>query len=217
MTDPAAPLQLPHRPGRRRRAAWISAATSSRSRAIWSAPIEEVSAATATRAQEPRRRRTGRKPVAIDDHSAFRRALRERRASATITASWVTPGRKMQLEFELVGTRGSLVFSQERFNELQLYTAGDQKRARRLQDAARRSRHAALRQFLPGARPSARLQRSEDDRGRASDRIDRRGNACQPGFPRGLRDPARHRGGRPGGPGAGLAAHRGCRLTPDSL
>ena len=36
----------------------------------------------------------------------------------------MTPGRKMQLEFELVGTRGSVVFSQERLNELQLYTAG---------------------------------------------------------------------------------------------
>ena len=50
-----------------------------------------------------------------------------------------------------------------------------QARTRRLQDPALGPRHAALRQFLPGARPPAWLQRSEDDRGRASDQIDRRG------------------------------------------
>ena len=33
----------------------------------------------------------------------------------------------MQLDFELVATRGSLVFTQERLNELQLYTAGPKK------------------------------------------------------------------------------------------
>ncbi len=42
---------------------------------------------------------------------------------------WVAPGRKMQLEFELTGTKGTLFFTQERFNELQLYAAG-QGRAR---------------------------------------------------------------------------------------
>jgi predicted dehydrogenase len=31
----------------------------------------------------------------------------------------------MQLEFELIGKSGSIVFSQERFNELHVYTAGD--------------------------------------------------------------------------------------------
>jgi predicted dehydrogenase len=36
----------------------------------------------------------------------------------------------MQLEFELAGTRGSLVFSAERFNELHLYSAGDPEKRR---------------------------------------------------------------------------------------
>jgi len=42
----------------------------------------------------------------------------------TLSASWVATGRKMQLAFEITGTRGSLAFTQERFNELKLYRAG---------------------------------------------------------------------------------------------
>src|SRR5215468_2741947 len=41
----------------------------------------------------------------------------------TLEASWLSRGRKMQIEFEVVGSKGSLVFSQERLNELHLYTA----------------------------------------------------------------------------------------------
>lgn len=47
-------------------------------------------------------------------------------ASGTIEASWVAMGRKMQHDFEVYGTKGALVFSQERFNELHFYSAGDQ-------------------------------------------------------------------------------------------
>jgi predicted dehydrogenase len=36
----------------------------------------------------------------------------------------VATGRKMQLAYEITGSRGSLAFTQERMNELQLYTAG---------------------------------------------------------------------------------------------
>ena len=64
--------------------------------------------------------------MTIDDHSHFV-ARFQNGALGTITASWVTPGRKMQLEFELVGTRGSIAFSQERFNELELYAPGGRK------------------------------------------------------------------------------------------
>jgi predicted dehydrogenase len=86
-------------------------------------PVEEVSAATGT-LYPTRPAPGGPKPVAIDDHGhvvvRFKNGV-----LGTITASWVTPGRKMQLDFELVGSRGSLVFTQERFNELRLYSAGD--------------------------------------------------------------------------------------------
>jgi predicted dehydrogenase len=46
-------------------------------------------------------------------------------ASGTVEANWVAMGRKMQHDFEVYGSRGSLVFSQERFNELHFYSADD--------------------------------------------------------------------------------------------
>ncbi len=45
-------------------------------------------------------------------------------AEGTLSASWVATGRKMQLGFEITGTTGALAFTQERFNELKLYRAG---------------------------------------------------------------------------------------------
>jgi len=47
-----------------------------------------------------------------------------RGCNGTIEASWLAHGRKMQIEFEVVGEHGTLFFTQERFNELQLYRAG---------------------------------------------------------------------------------------------
>ena len=41
----------------------------------------------------------------------------------TLEASWLSRGRKMQIEFEVVGSKGALAFSQERLNELHLYKA----------------------------------------------------------------------------------------------
>ena len=38
-----------------------------------------------------------------------------------IEANWVASGHKMQLGFEVTGTSGALIFSQERFNELQYF------------------------------------------------------------------------------------------------
>lgn len=88
-------------------------------------PIEDVSAATTT-VHKTRLSASGRLPVEIDDH-AHVLARFANGALGAITASWVTPGRTMQLEFEIVGTTGSIVFSQERFNELHLYTKGRRK------------------------------------------------------------------------------------------
>ncbi|ADU72513.1 Gfo/Idh/MocA family protein [Pantoea sp. At-9b] len=41
-----------------------------------------------------------------------------------IEANWVASGHKMQLGFEITGTRGSLIFNQERFNELKFFQYG---------------------------------------------------------------------------------------------
>ncbi len=88
-------------------------------------PIDEVAAATKT-VHPTRPSASGPRPVTTDDHTHFI-ARFQNGALGAITASWVTPGRKMQLEFELVGTRGSIAFSQERFNELELYAPGGRK------------------------------------------------------------------------------------------
>jgi predicted dehydrogenase len=89
-------------------------------------PIDEVSGATATVHKARPAAGGGRKQVEADDHSCFV-ARFSNGALGSFTASWVTPGRKMQLDFELVGTKGSLVFSQEHFNELRLYVTGGRK------------------------------------------------------------------------------------------
>ena len=43
--------------------------------------------------------------------------------TGNIEANWAATGRKMQLSFDVTGTRGALSFNQERMNELLLYTA----------------------------------------------------------------------------------------------
>jgi len=47
-----------------------------------------------------------------------------RGCGGTIEANWIATGRKMQLGFEISGDKGSLVFTQERLNELLFYRAG---------------------------------------------------------------------------------------------
>ena len=63
---------------------------------------------------------TRMRAVEVDDiaHAMVRFS---RGCVGAIEASWLSQGRKMQIEFEVVGSKGTLVFSQERFNELQLY------------------------------------------------------------------------------------------------
>jgi predicted dehydrogenase len=63
------------------------------------------------------------RPVEVDDEARFL-AHFAGGARGTIEASWVASGRKMQLAWEITGRRGSLAFTQERLNELQLHTSG---------------------------------------------------------------------------------------------
>jgi predicted dehydrogenase len=46
-------------------------------------------------------------------------------ASGSIEVSWISTGRKMQHDFEIYGTKGALLFTQERFNELHLFSTAD--------------------------------------------------------------------------------------------
>jgi predicted dehydrogenase len=66
----------------------------------------------------------GRRTVEVDDIGrAFLRFANG--ASGSIEASWIATGRKMQHDFEVYGTKGALIFSQERFNELHFYSTAD--------------------------------------------------------------------------------------------
>jgi predicted dehydrogenase len=62
--------------------------------------------------------------VEVDDVGrAFLRF--ESGATGSIEANWLATGRKMQHDFEVYGTEGALLFTQERFNELHFYSSGD--------------------------------------------------------------------------------------------
>ncbi|MFD2250392.1 putative dehydrogenase [Pseudochelatococcus lubricantis] len=64
-----------------------------------------------------------RRAVEVDDIA--RLTLRfARGCGGHIEANWVATGRKMHLAFEVAGSKGALVFTQERFNELHFYRAG---------------------------------------------------------------------------------------------
>ncbi len=45
--------------------------------------------------------------------------------TGSLEASWIATGRKMQHDVEVYGSKGALLFSQERFNELHFYGAAD--------------------------------------------------------------------------------------------
>lgn len=65
---------------------------------------------------------------AVETDDVARAFLRfENGASGSLEASWIAMGRKMQHDFEVYGTKGALLFTQERFNELHFYSAEDAK------------------------------------------------------------------------------------------
>jgi predicted dehydrogenase len=84
--------------------------------------IAEVSAALHT-AHRARRDGSGaERPVLVDDQmdAVVRFAAG---GGGTLSASWIAAGRKNQLAFEVTGARGSILFTQERFNELKVCTS----------------------------------------------------------------------------------------------
>jgi predicted dehydrogenase len=88
-------------------------------------PIAEVSAdvRTVVRSRPVSRGATERKDVLVDDVARILVNF-GRGCGGTIEANWIATGRKMQLGFEISGDKGSLVFTQERLNELLFYRAG---------------------------------------------------------------------------------------------
>lgn len=63
-----------------------------------------------------------RRAVTVDDIARLTVRF-ARGCGGTIEANWVATGRKMQLAFEVSGSKASLAFTQERMNELLLYRA----------------------------------------------------------------------------------------------
>ncbi|MGI9333362.1 MAG: Gfo/Idh/MocA family protein [Gammaproteobacteria bacterium] len=59
-------------------------------------------------------------PVVVDDRAVFL-ARFESGVTGTIEADWAATGRRMQLAFEITGTKGAIAFTQERMNELRLH------------------------------------------------------------------------------------------------
>ena len=88
-------------------------------------PITEVSAdvRTVVKSRPVARGSKERKDVLVDDVARILVTF-GRGCGGTIEANWIATGRKMQLGFELTGEKGSLVFTQERLNELLFYKAG---------------------------------------------------------------------------------------------
>ena len=87
-------------------------------------PIDKVMGDCVTAIPERPDGKGGRRAVEVDDIGrAFLRFASG--ASGSIEANWIATGRKMQHDFEIYGTKGALVFTQERFNELHFYSTVD--------------------------------------------------------------------------------------------
>lgn len=68
---------------------------------------------------------TERRPVDVEDVARLFLKF-ENGASGSLESSWIAAGRKMQHDFEIYGSKGALLFTQERFNELEVYFTEDQ-------------------------------------------------------------------------------------------
>jgi predicted dehydrogenase len=87
-------------------------------------PIDEVLGNCATVIRSRPDGTGGSRAVETDDVGrAFLRFANG--ATGSVEASWIAMGRKMHHDFEVYGSKGALLFSQERFNELHFYSADD--------------------------------------------------------------------------------------------
>ena len=91
-----------------------------------------------------------RKPVLVDDVARLLVRFAEG-FGGTIEASWVSTGRKMHLGFELTASKGSLVFNQERFNELLYFKSGSDPRHGGFTRIEASPQHAPYGQFCVAA------------------------------------------------------------------
>src|ERR1700733_1772690 len=87
-------------------------------------PIARVMGDCVTAISERPDGKGGRRAVEVDDVGRAFLGF-ENGATGSVEANWIATGRKMQHDFEVYGTKGALVFTQERLNELHFYSAAD--------------------------------------------------------------------------------------------
>jgi predicted dehydrogenase len=113
-------------------------------------PIVELSAdlKTIVKTRPASQGATARKEVKVDDVAQM--VVRFAGGfGGTIEANWLAVGRKMQLGFEITGTKGSLAFTQERLNELLHYRSGGDGRTAGFTRIEAGPQHAPYGEFCP--------------------------------------------------------------------
>lgn len=88
------------------------------------------------------------KAVEVDDIARMTVKF-ARGCTGYIEANWVASGHKMHLGFEITGTRGSLIFNQERLNELQLFRIDDNESSNGFRTLVAGPDHAPYGLFCP--------------------------------------------------------------------
>ena len=70
-------------------------------------------------------------------------------ATGSAEGNWMATGRKMQLEFEISGTLGAIRFTQERFNDLEIYRTDDPAGTRGFRNIFAAAEHGRYASFIP--------------------------------------------------------------------
>jgi predicted dehydrogenase len=113
-------------------------------------PIEEVigSLQTVIRQRPSPAPPTRMEPVDVDDQAqALLRFANG--AHGTLETSWLAAGRKMGLTFEITGSRGAILFDQERMNELRVCRSDDPRRAHGFKTVLMGPEHPPYASFCP--------------------------------------------------------------------